>query len=368
MDFSKNSDLAKNIAEKYLSETLAQKMFIFIIMLSVFFGLIVFLYYNSIKKVETLLSKNLALYNETELIIPSTSVFSDNSLKESYILYLNIDNMAGNGLFLSNFGNSKSILRRADGKFEIKYNPKKNCILLVFTVYHLDVIQELQGEEELDLHPRYEIIEVCNIPYHTWFQLVVTIDNRNVNVFINKLLIRSYTLTNVPELSKDSIVLGKKNNNPNLFIGRLEYSPGIVTMSDINALYFRNMRFLKLTDKERRQVQINGYKLLHKDNEIVDDLGQSANLNIQGCYLKSKIEPYLSNTIQTKSIKRCSDKNQDNNFMALGNGMCSSISDHNVEQIKTGLPPLNDDLCMEDGEVKLGSKDYVYISEVDKED
>lgn len=368
MDFSKNSDLAKTIAEKYLSETLAQKMFIFMIMLSVFFGLIVFLYYNSIKKVETLLSKNLALYNETELIIPSTSVFSDNSLKESYILYLNIDNMSGNGLFLSNFGNSKSILRRADGKFEIKYNPKKNCILLVFTVYHLDVIQELQGEEELDLHPRYEIIEVCNIPYHTWFQLVVTIDNRNVNVFINKLLVRSYTLSNVPELSKDSIVLGRKNNNPNLFIGKLEYSPGIVTMSDINALYFRNMRFLKITDKERRNVQIEGYKLLNKENEKVDDLGQSSNLNIQGCYLKSDIDPYLSTSFLSKSFQGCSDKNQDNNFMALGNGNCSSISDHNVEDIHKNIKVLNDEKCEFDGDIKFGTEEYVYVSEVEKDE
>ena len=317
MDFSKNSNLAKEYAERYLSETLAQKILILLIILSVFLGLIVFLYYNSIKRVETLLDKNLGLYNETELSIPSTSVFTDNTLKESYILYLNIDNMFGNGLFFSNFGNSKSILRRADEKFQIKYNPKKNCILLEFVVHHLDVVQELQGEEELDLHPRTEIIEVTNIPYHTWFQLVVTIDNRNVNVFINKLLVRSYTLSNVPQLSNDSIILGRKNNNPNLFIGRLEYSPGIVTISDINALYFRNMSFLKLTNKDRRTVQIDGYKLLHKDNDKVDDLGQEANLNIQGCYLFKDIEPYLSNKTKSSSFKNCSEENQDNNFLAL---------------------------------------------------
>ena len=99
MDFSKNSNLAKEYAERYLSETLAQKILILLIILSVFLGLIVFLYYNSIKRVETLLDKNLGLYNETELSIPSTSVFTDNTLKESYILYLNIDNMFGNGLF-----------------------------------------------------------------------------------------------------------------------------------------------------------------------------------------------------------------------------------------------------------------------------
>ena len=86
----------------------------------------------------------------------------------------------------------------------------KKTVYYYVVVHHLDVVQELQGEEELDLHPRTEIIEVTNIPYHTWFQLVVTIDNRNVNVFINKLLVRSYTLSNVPQLSNDSIILGKK--------------------------------------------------------------------------------------------------------------------------------------------------------------
>ena len=259
-------------------------------------------------------------------------------------------------------------MRRADEKFQIKYNPKKNCILLEFVVHHLDVVQELQGEEELDLHPRTEIIEVTNIPYHTWFQLVVTIDNRNVNVFINKLLVRSYTLSNVPQLSNDSIILGRKNNNPNLFIGRLEYSPGIVTISDINALYFRNMSFLKLTNKDRRTVQIDGYKLLHKNNDLVDDLGQEANLNIQGCYLFKDIEPYLSNKTKSSSFKNCSEENQDNNFLAFSNGYCYSISDTNVEPIKKNLSVLDDEKCMEDNEVKFGSKDYAYVSPVDKEE
>lgn len=367
MDYSEKSNIAEKLAKRYLNETLAQKLFIFLLMISVFFGLITFLYYNSIKRVETLLSENVGLYNDTELTIPSTSVFTDNTLKESYILYLNIDNMSGSGLFFSDFGISKSILRRADNKFHINYNPEKNCIHLVFQVQHLDVIQEMNSEQKLDLHPRTEIIEIKNIPYHSWFQLVVTINNRDINVFINKLLVRSATLSNVPELSNDSILLGRKNNNPNMFIGRLEYSPDVVSISDINALYFRNMRFLKLTTRERNKVQTDGYNKLHKETEAIDSLHKKANINIQGCYLESDIKPFLTNTKQISSIKNCSEANLDSNFIGLGNKNCYGVSNHNVEKIKTAIPIVDDERCMSDGEVKYGSEKYIYVSKIDKE-
>ena len=132
MDYSEKSNIAEKLAKRYLNETLAQKLFIFLLMISVFFGLITFLYYNSIKRVETLLSENVGLYNDTELTIPSTSVFTDNTLKESYILYLNIDNMSGSGLFFSDFGISKSILRRADNKFHGNWNCK-SCQIKVWS-------------------------------------------------------------------------------------------------------------------------------------------------------------------------------------------------------------------------------------------
>lgn len=368
MSDSQKYNIAKKLAEKYFNETLAQKLFIFLLMISVFFGLITFLYYNSIKRVETLLNENVGLYNDTELTISSSEIITDNNLKESYILYLNIDNMSGNGLFFSNFGTSKSILRRADDKFKINYNPKKNCIQLEFLVKHLNVIQEVDNEQKLDLYPKTEIIEINNIPYHTWFQLVITINNRYINVFINKLLVRSVTLSNVPELSNDSLILGKKNNNPNMFIGRLEYSPDIVTISDINALYFRNMRFLKLTMNEKNKVVRDGYNILYKNENKIDTLHKKGNLNIQGCYLEDDIKPYLSNKTKSKSLKNCSKNNEyDTNFIGLGNGNCYTISNQNVEEIKKNIPIMSDERCLTDGEVKYGSEKYIYVSKIDKE-
>ena len=124
---------------------------------------------------------------------------------------------------------------------------------------------------------------------------------------------------------------------------------------------------LKLTNKDRRTVQIDGYKLLHKNNDLVDDLkGQEANLNIQDCYLFKDIEYYLSNKTKSSSFKNCSE-NQDNNFLAFSNGYCYSISDTNVEPIKKNLSVLDDEKCG-DNEVKFGSKIITYVSPVDKEE
>ena len=42
-------------------------------------------------------------------------------------------------LIIPDFGISKSILRRADNKFHINYNPEKNCIHLVLFNYALSM-------------------------------------------------------------------------------------------------------------------------------------------------------------------------------------------------------------------------------------
>ena len=72
---------------------------------------------------------------------------------------------------------------------------------------------------------------------------------------MNKLLVRTFILDNVPKLSNEAIILGKKNHNPNLYIGKLGHVPTLLTVNEIAALYFKNMRGLSISDGHRKRIK-----------------------------------------------------------------------------------------------------------------
>lgn len=269
-------DIAENLGKKYLNKDVSRQLFIIMFILILFFGLISFLFYNTIKKIQVLSSETIALYNDTELILPSTNIYTNRTLRETYILYLSIDNASGSGLFYNSFNDNKTILRRKDDNFSINYNPKKNCLDIKFGIGLLELSTMNTGgeaiEEDLILQNRYESVVVCDIPYQKWFQLAIIINNRTIDVYINKYLRKTQILQNVPQLSNDTLILGKKNFNPNLFVGRVEYVPDTINNNELSALYFKNMNFLKIDKVLRNKINYDAHIKIHKDdgkNELV---------------------------------------------------------------------------------------------------
>ena len=104
---------------------------------------------------------------------------------------------------------------------------------------------------------------VCDLPYQKWFQLAIIIDNRNVDVYINKYLRKTQILSNIPKLSNEPLILGKKEKNPNLYVGKVEYASDILNNNEITALYLRNMNFLKINRELRNKINYEGYIKLH---------------------------------------------------------------------------------------------------------
>ena len=123
MTVTEGYDIAKNLGNKYLNSNLSRQLLVIFLILALIFGLIAFLFYNTTSKVQTLLNETVGLFNDTEIILPTTNLSNNKSLKESYIVYINIDNSHGSGLYFSSFGNNKPILTRKDDNFAIEYNP-----------------------------------------------------------------------------------------------------------------------------------------------------------------------------------------------------------------------------------------------------
>ena len=255
-------------------------IFMVMIFISLFLWLGGFLYHrSSSSKMTTLLDKNVALFGNTHQLIPSTDIPKNYKLQETYILYMNFDNVSGNQHWFSAFGANKTILRRTDDNFMVKYNPKTNKLVVNIRIQKVDVQSaqvdetgkiDRNVEQNLGLHQNYEYIYVPNIPHQQWLQIAIIINNRFIDIYLNKKIAKSTVLQNVPIPSNDSIMLGQDYHNPNAYIGKLEYSSTIITSLDLKSLYFKNMNKLNITRKERRQVELDVTKLLYPtDKKLV---------------------------------------------------------------------------------------------------
>ena len=259
----KGPDFADNLSAMLLSSQTSRIVFVTMIFLTIFFGLLGFLYHNSVtRKVQTLVSKNVALFNKTEKLITASDINPSFNLKESYILYMTFDNSHGNHIWFTSFAESKIILRRLDDNFMIKYNPKHNHLIIDIRIKKLDIKSDTETELTLDLHDSYEKIIVPNIPHQQWLQIAIIIDNRLVDVYLNKKLAVSRVLENVPILSNESIMLGEALHNPNAYVGRFEYANDIISTTDLKALHFKNMRYLSVDGVLRDTVNINGHETI----------------------------------------------------------------------------------------------------------
>ena len=244
---------------KQVRPNLSKKIFILLIIIAGFFGIIALMFYNTIKKINVLHNKTLGLFNKVEKKIGMENIIPNEDMKETYVLYLNVDNSHGNEAWYTSYHMNKYIMWRQDESFSIKYSPSKNKIVISTRIATLDVKGTGTAKDgsclELGLHSKFNEFEVPYIPLQSWFQLVVMINNRHIDVYMNKLLVRTFILDNVPKLSNEAIILGKKNHNPNLYIGRLEHIPTLLTVNEIAALYFKNMRGLSISDGHRKKIK-----------------------------------------------------------------------------------------------------------------
>lgn len=77
-----------------------------------------------------------------------------------------------------------------------------------------------------------ETILIPNIPAMKWLHVAIVVDQQAVDVYINGTLRQHHTLTQLPDLTEDAVTSGPGWNG---YIGRLLYSPRVVTYAEINA-------------------------------------------------------------------------------------------------------------------------------------
>ena len=268
-------DIVDALGKKYLSQQTTRIVFMSLIAIGIFFGLVTLLYhYATARKVQTLHKKTIALFNKESLLIPASNLKPSFNNKQTYLVYINFENSSGNHIWYKSFQENKIILRRIDDNFMLKYNPKSNKLVVDIRIKKLDVQQvtmdniygikdenATSSDLELGLHSTYEHIYVPNVPHHKWIQVAVVIDNRLVDIYFNGKLATSRVIQNVPIISNESLLLGQEYHNPNAYVGRVEYTNDVLSPLDLKTLYNKNKRFLKIDPVLRNIVLHDAYNL-----------------------------------------------------------------------------------------------------------
>ena len=247
----------------------SQNLFVLGFFFIAFFLLIAFFYYNATKDYTTLVDEVQGIFNNYEREIPSDMIPIPQNLKVSYIMWLYFENNSENSNWFSNFTADKYILRKGYGP-DIMYNPYSNTLKVGVKVKDVrepintnteeNVNQELNNSK-IDFKEKVQEIEVTNIPIQKWTQIVVTIDNRFVDIYVDAVLVKSAKLDNVPILNHTDIKLGKPKHNPNMYMGKLQYKPDVISLSEINGLYFRDNGSFTIDDKVKNKVIFDAKKI-----------------------------------------------------------------------------------------------------------
>ena len=269
-------DLGNIVKDVFLSSSTTRIILSSMIVIIFFLVSIALLYhYSTGRRVQTLYNKTLPLFNDTSFLIDSSNMNPSFNLKQTYIIYINFDNSAGNDIWYNSFHENKIILRRLDDNFMVKYNPATNKLVVNIRIQKLDIQQtdsNIDGslastsESEFGLHNSYEYIYLDNIPHHQWLQIAIILDNRLVDIYVNSKLAVSRVIDNVPIISNETLMLGQEYHNPNAYLGRLEYTNDILSTLDLKSLYFKNMRFLKVDPILRDTVRMDSYEVRQKLN------------------------------------------------------------------------------------------------------
>ena len=261
--------------------TSSQTLFIVGIFIAVFFITVAFLYYNSTKDYKILINDIQPLYNNYQKVIPSEMIPPAHGLKMTFILWLYIDNNPENSQWFSNFTGDKIIMDKS-GAPDIVYLPYSNSIKVKINIKDIRELIQIENSnnnvyaespQTLEFKEKKQEIEIQDIKFQQWTQLAVMIDNRYVDVFHNSVLVKSALLDNVPIFNHKEITLGKSKHNPNIFLGKLEYKPDTIPLTELHALYLRDKDSFTIDGNLRKKINIETMNIRKKEykEKIIED-------------------------------------------------------------------------------------------------
>jgi len=147
--------------------------------------------------------------------------------KYTFSFWVNITNIPESAHWDSDVNIPKGIISHFDSP-NVTYIVKED-ILRVTVGY----------KDEGGMAGRYNF-NLKNFKYQKWENIIVVVDNRSVDIYINGELDRSAFLPNVPWISNDNLYIGQAGNNFNGHVALVEYLNDALTIDKVKKLYNKN--------------------------------------------------------------------------------------------------------------------------------
>jgi hypothetical protein len=142
---------------------------------------------------------------KTELIIPSTSLPQGTSVNYAYSIWIYIDDWS------YRYGEEKIIFLR--GTIGTSFMPS---LSLAPTDNTLDVNISMDDSTAFEY-------SVPNIPLQKWTNLIVSLNNKSVDTYINGKLVKTVVLTSLPSMDPNASIYLTPNNGFSGYTSRFNY-------------------------------------------------------------------------------------------------------------------------------------------------
>lgn len=197
---------------------------IFIVCLIIYLAYRIYRHYHPAQEAtyKVLIDKPLTVDEDYKRVIKRTEIFEPKT-NFSIGWHMKLYNISSNFLWKSSFRLSKPIIDNG-GCPVIMYNPADHVLILKF--HMIDNNFNTFDKE----------IRIKDLPVQAWFHILVTVENRFINIYLNGELKNSYKLSTIPTLPDGNLQIGQINNN---FLGKLNnvtYYDYIVPMSEAKGL------------------------------------------------------------------------------------------------------------------------------------
>jgi hypothetical protein len=179
----------------------------------------------SIDQYTSILCKPTHFVKDFNMYVPNEKLpLSKTGNSFTYSLWINIQNVAENSQWQSNVNYKKPILYRY-GSPNINYYPKDHNLQ----------IQMSYKDSNDDIN--YYDIDLTTLPMQKWVNIIIILENRNIDIFIDTIRYRSAILPNVPFIFNRNVYMGESDNNFNGYVGGVKYYNRALKENDIANIY-----------------------------------------------------------------------------------------------------------------------------------
>ena len=152
---------------------------------------------------------------------------SEHGIKFTYSFWLYLKNIPENGHWFSKYGTYNYILFRF-GSPDVVFYPKDK-LLRIFMTYKNDISDVVKDS-----------IDIEDLTLQKWHHIVIVLNNKNLDTYVNGEIYNSIILKNVPFIYDRPLLIGRKKSNFNGHVAKLEYYNDDLDHNQINDLYNNN--------------------------------------------------------------------------------------------------------------------------------